>query len=198
MLRATLLVMAVVLAAPAAGLSSVASALPGTTSKADRLAWQSLLHLPKSCVQTWQAQPNDYGTPMGAGVGVYSSASGTLAVVTCEDFAYQESFLLYLLNSAHHVTGPISLHTYDTVGDGALPTLARETLILGTYGFKAPRTLTILLLGVGNGSCGIWSVFNLTGDRFVPVIARAENVCDAATTPRNPNDWPLLPAVNGS
>ena len=179
-------------AALAVALSGVAAgALPPTKGKGARAQWRSLLHWPASCESEWHS-PGVAQSLGGLGVMTYPAQGQTLAVVDCYYGAYQGTFMLFLVDSARHVTGPIALHLYQDPGSGK-PKAIYEKMPLGVFSFKK-GVLTIFDKGVGYGGCGIYSVFKLTGSTFVPVESHAKMDCNG-NPPHDPARWPRLPTL---
>lgn len=195
-------IVAALLSVAAGNTVAAAAPLPGTNSAADRQAWRALLHWPASCEDVWQET-----RPDRAGVVSQRFSSGTRIVqITCVVFAYQENFLLYLIDDNRHVTGPLVLPIY-VAGEDDEPKLVRKAEVLGISSvacsgkeympcehddYPPPAgTLAILAKGRGRGDCGFYSTFKLSGRRLVPVEARAKRACDNEE-PFDPRLWPKL------
>jgi hypothetical protein len=104
--------------------------------------------------------------------------------------------MLYLVDSARHKVGPLSLLTYVDPGNGK-PKPKRQTVILGGAVFTpANGKLTVLDKFRGVGDCGIYSTFKLVGTKFVPTEVRAKLACDGKP-PFDPARWPKLPLPKG-
>lgn len=178
---------AAALAAVFASGAAAAGPLPGTKTAKDRAAWRAILHWPKVCEETWEkADPS-------AGVYTWKLSGGRrLVEVLCFRGAYQGVSMLYLVDSARKATGPLALRTYRDPGSGQ-PKVTNETRILGSLAFT-PKTgiLTVLDKFRGVGDCGIYSTFELTGNRFVTTEVRAKTACDGKP-PYDPTRWPKLP-----
>lgn len=177
-----------------AGLVAATAALavappPGTQTPKDRAAWRAILHWPQSCEKDWRSTGNNFAS--GIWVSPPDRSGKRLVGVTCYYGAYQGVSMLYLLRAGQKATGPLSMHIYEDPGSGK-PAAKRLTRILGNLDF-VPRTgrLVVFDKGRGLGDCGIFSVFKLTGDRFVPVEARAKLKCDGKGG--DPSRWPKLP-----
>jgi hypothetical protein len=175
--------------------------LPGTKNAADRKAWRAVLRWEESCEQHWERLEFP-----SAGVVIGPLHSGLrLVQISCDVFAYQETFLLYLIDHNRRVTGPLVLPVY-TDGSGGKPKLVREAELLGVSSVACSKytpcehatyppaagMLAILTKGGGIGDCGFYSTFRRSGERFVPVEARAKRACDDKP-PFDPRRWPKLP-----
>ena len=133
------------------------------------------------------------GIDFGSGVGTWKLPDGRrLVEVTCFRGAYQGVSMLYLVDSARKATGPLALRTYQDPGSGKLKPVTL-TRVLGILAFT-PKTgvLTIFEKFRGPGDCGIYSVYKLTGNRFVTTEVRAKTACDGKP-PYDPARWPKLP-----
>ena len=191
-LATSILALVIAAAASVAG----ADSLPGTKSAADRAAWRTVLHWPSSCERSWRAA--GAGAAGAAGIGAWPVPGGKrLVEVSCFLGAYQGVSMLYLAGGDRQAVGPLALRAYRDPGSG-VPTVTRETQILGTFAFS-PRTGILLVLDKfrGVGDCGIYSTFRLATDRFVPVEVRAKTACDGKP-PYDPLRWPRLPLPRSS
>lgn len=192
-MRTRALIVTAVLVAIGAGAALASTPPPGTKTPKDRAAWRAILHWPQSCERDWKSTQNT----SAAGVSLWpADRSGRrLVEVTCYYGAYQGVSMLYLLRSGPKVTGPVSLHIYSDTGNGK-PVARWLTRILGILNFE-PRTgrLVVFDKARGLGDCGFYSVFKLTGDRFVPTEAHAKTACDGKG-PLDPSRWPKLPLLS--
>jgi hypothetical protein len=177
---------ALLLAAPAS--PAPPSAFPGTKSTQDRAEWRAILHWPRKCERDWAR-----GREPVSGIVLSPTATVRwLVEVTCTQGAYQGEQLLYLVDRGLHAEGPLVLRAYRDLGKGK-PRPVREARILGTLDFN-PGTGRLVVLDKfrGAGDCGIYSVFQLHKDRFIPRAVRAKLNCNGKG-PFNPTRWPLLP-----
>lgn len=166
-----------------------ADSLPGTKTAKDRADWRAILHWPTGCEKDWHLA----GNTSAAGIVLHASAGGRrLVEVSCYLGAYQGTAMLYLVRPAFRPAGPLTLQIYVDPGSG-VPTARTTTRLLGVLSFT-PRTgqLVVFDKARGIGDCGIYSVFKLTGNRFVPTVARAKTKCDGKP-PFDPRRWPKLP-----
>jgi Protein of unknown function (DUF1176) len=113
--------------------------------------------------------------------------------VSCILGAYQGTQRLWLLDAAGK-PAPATFHVYEDPGSGK-PTAVRRRQLLGGIVFApAGGRLTLLDKARGVGDCGIYSVFRLSGPRFVPVETRAKTACDGKLG-GGPTRWPKLPTL---
>jgi Protein of unknown function (DUF1176) len=170
-----------------AGTAAAAGGLPGTKTATDRVAWRALLHWPRSCESDWQI-----GHPDTAGVVSWKAGARKLVAVDCILGAYQGTQMLYLVDAAKKVTGPLRLHLYVDPGTRKpKPTYRMRVLGVATF-TPATGRLVIFDRFRGIGDCGVYSTFRLAGARFVPVEVRAKLACDGKGG-GDPSRWPKLP-----
>ncbi|HWE82050.1 MAG TPA: DUF1176 domain-containing protein [Gaiellaceae bacterium] len=169
--------------------AALAAPLPAAKTARDRAAWRAILHWPAQCENGWRAT----AVP-GAGIELMPTAtSGELVAVECSPGAYQGDAMLYLVDPAKQVTGPLVLRLYGDPGNGR-PELVMATTILGVLDFtEKTGTLTVLDKYRGLGDCGIYSTYRLEHEGFVLTGARAKTACDGKP-PFSPQRWPKLPA----
>src|SRR5258708_7143930 len=185
-------VFALALAAGAAA-SALAGPLPAAKTAHDRAAWRALLHWPAGCEQGWR---ESHGS--GAGLSVEPAGNGgQLVLVDCDLAAYQGNTVFFLLDAAHHATGPLAFQVYEDPGNGH-PRLKRETVILGVLTWaRGSGVLTVFDKFRGPADCGVYSRFQLHDGRFVLIEARAKTACDGKP-PFDPRRWPALPVPRPS